>query len=352
MTSLALLLAGYSIFCALSVAWTQFLARPYQDPYQDQPLSRRMGLVLLLALAGLQGAHFADLSLHQGWQDTLAYRLTLFLVAPSFHLFSRPLLQGPGLRPSRVPPWLHFVPAVLALVLPPQAARTTAFLIGAGYLLWLGHSLMALRHERARFSAEATLLGTALLLAAGVAALGVLPALLPAELFTALYASAIGLAFLLVQTTLSLRPQLPAEVREAAQATYLNTTLAKVDCEDTLRRLGALMAQQRLFTDPELSLAALAESLGLSPHQLSELLNTRLGKGFARYVRELRIDAARTMLVERPAASVLSVGMEVGFTSQSTFYEAFREIEGSTPGQYRKLHRRPTVVSDSSAPIG
>jgi AraC-like DNA-binding protein len=33
---------------------------------------------------------------------------------------------------------------------------------------------------------------------------------------------------------------------------------------------------------------------------------------------------------------VLSIGLCVGFTSQSNFYEAFREIEGSTPGQYRK----------------
>ncbi|MDQ5945645.1 MAG: hypothetical protein QG619_1067, partial [Pseudomonadota bacterium] len=32
------------------------------------------------------------------------------------------------------------------------------------------------------------------------------------------------------------------------------------------------------------------------------------------------------------------IGLCVGFTSQSNFYEAFREIEGMTPGQYRKLH--------------
>jgi AraC-like DNA-binding protein len=44
------------------------------------------------------------------------------------------------------------------------------------------------------------------------------------------------------------------------------------------------------------------------------------------------------MLLAEPRASVLSVGLSVGFTSQSNFYEAFREIEGSTPGQYRKLH--------------
>jgi AraC-like DNA-binding protein len=37
---------------------------------------------------------------------------------------------------------------------------------------------------------------------------------------------------------------------------------------------------------------------------------------------------------------VLAVGLNVGFTSKSNFYEAFREIEGMTPGQYRKLQGR------------
>ena len=38
------------------------------------------------------------------------------------------------------------------------------------------------------------------------------------------------------------------------------------------------------------------------------------------------------MLLAEPSASVLSVGLNVGFSAQSNFYEAFREIEGMTPG--------------------
>lgn len=100
------------------------------------------------------------------------------------------------------------------------------------------------------------------------------------------------------------------------------------------------MSTDRIYMDSELSLPNLAESLALSPHQLSELLNTKLGKSFSRYVRELRVSAARNMLCNEPSASVLSVGLSVGFTSQSNFYEAFREIEGMTPGQFRKLHAK------------
>ena len=48
------------------------------------------------------------------------------------------------------------------------------------------------------------------------------------------------------------------------------------------------------------------------------------------------MEEARKMLVNEPKASVLSVGMSVGFTTQSNFYAAFKEIAGIAPGQYRK----------------
>lgn len=346
--TLASLLAGYAIFGALGIALTHFRT----DPYREQPAARGLGLLLLAVLAGLQLAHVAwlqhDAPLHQSG----LYRLGLFAVAPCFHLFSRCVLRPLGAARLRRADLLHATPALLAPWLTPASAQTAAFLVGAAYLLWLGRDLLRLRAERSRFQAELLLLGLAFALALGVALLGVLPALLPGKLFTQLYACGIGLAFLLVQSSLSLRPQLPQEVQEVAQemaqaqaqaqaqTSYASTTLAKVDCEAALARLHELMHDQCLYTDPALSLPGLAQHLGLSAHQLSELLNTRLGKGFARYLREQRVQAAKVMLCEQPSASVLSVGLSVGFGAQSNFYEAFREIEGSTPGQYRKLQVR------------
>lgn len=337
MTALALLLAGYSIFSAAAIALTHLGG----DQYRGLPLSRAMGLVLLLALSGLQAAHVADLYLGLGWTGSLAYRMALFVVAPSFYLFSRPLLHPLAAPVPRGRLWLHGVPVLAAPWLAPALALPVAFLIGASYLLWLGRSLLALRQARARFHVEMALLGTAFAIALGVAVLGLVPASLTGQVFVGLYACAIGLALLLVQISLGLRPQLSVEVREAVQTAYANTTLGKVDCDAVLARLQGLMATDRLFTDPDLGLASLAGHLGLSTHQLSELLNARLGKSLSRYLREWRIGAAKTLLCDEPAASVLSVGLNVGFTSQSTFYEAFREIEGMTPGQYRKLHAPP-----------
>lgn len=337
MTSLAILLAGFSIFSAITLALTHFR----RDQYQDQAMSRVMGLTLLLALAVLQVAHFAWLYLDQAWVFTLPYRVTLFAVAPAFFLFSQPVLRPQPLPPIRLALVGHGAPIIVAPMVPGDLALPLAFAIGAGYMAWLARSLYGLRRERANYRREMILLGAVFVIAIGVSVLGFAQAALPEKLFFSLYAVAIGAAFFLVQTTLGLRPKLSDEVRETVQAAYANSTLANVDCDAVLVRLDILMGGDRLYVDPELSLPRLAERLGVSTHQLSELINARLGKGFSRYLRELRVDAAKAMLCREPSASVLSVGLNVGFTSQSNFYEAFREIEGMTPGQYRKLHCSP-----------
>lgn len=343
MIALAVLLIGFSLFSALVLAMTHFRAAHYED----QSFSRIMGLLLLLALSGLQIVHFGWLFLEQPWVTTVVYRILLFAVAPAFFLFSQPLLD-PQFRPAswRSLAW-HAAPLALAPFLPQNLVLPLAFAVGAGYLVWLARRIDQLRAERAQFQRELHLLGAVFAIAVGVAVLGLMQDLLPDKLFFAVYAMSIGLAFLLIQTTLGLRPQLSAEVSESAQAvqaTYLSSTLGNVNCDAALARLHTLMQTDRVYVDPELSLPGLAGQLGLSTHQLSELFNARLGKGFSRYLREIRINAAKAMLCDEPSASVLSVGLSAGFTSQSNFYEAFREIEGMTPGQYRKLN----VKADSA----
>lgn len=336
MTSLALLLIGFSVFSAIALAVTHFRT----DHYQGHSVSRIMGLALLSALAGLQLAHFAWLHLDQAWIATPAYRVMLFAVAPAFFLFSQPLLRPqsiPAFRPALAG---HALPLGIAPVLPSDVALPLAFVVGAGYLLWLARSLYALRRERAGYHLEMVSLGTVFAIAVGVSALGLVQAALPEKLFFSLYATSIGAAFFLVQTTLDRRPQLSAEISETAQAIYASSTLGSVDCDAVLTKLDVLIRIDKVYIDPDLSLPNLAERLALSPHQLSELINSRLGKGFSRYLREQRVDAAKAMLSAEPSASVLSVGLSVGFTSQSNFYEAFREIAGMTPGQYRKLNAK------------
>ncbi len=295
-----------------------------------------MGLLLLLALAGLQLINFLYLQYDSGLIQSSYYHALLFLVAPVFYLFSKPVLRAScDFQPVQA---LHFFPVAVALFLPHDLALPLAFTLGAGYLFCLARDVYGLRAQRSRFRMELSILGVVFSLAVVVVLLGLGLPLISESLFITLYAAAIGSAFLLIAVVLNIAPRLAIEVTEAARETYAITALGNVDSDASLDQLRQLMDKQQLYKQSELDLAMLANRLALSSHQLSELINTRLGKGFSRYIREYRVAAAEKMLLTEMSASVLSVGLSVGFTSQSNFYDAFREITGMTPGRYRKLH--------------
>lgn len=332
MHTLAILLIGYSVFGAVVIGVTHFRSANYAG----HKTAQLAGLLLIFVLACMQLLHFAYLQFGSAVLHGASYRMLLFAVAPAFYLFSRPLLQGDV--EFRAHQLLHLLPVVAAPLLTLSRALPLAFAVGAVYLLWLARSVYALRAQRSRFRLELAILGTVFVIAVFVLLSGLSLPVLGEKKFYELYASAIGCAFLLVSIALAVTPLLADEVSDAARETYAVSTLGHVDCSEVLARLAALMTREHIYQQAELDLPALAARVGLSSHQLSELINTRLGKSFSRFLREYRIDAAKNMLLSDVTASVLSVGMSVGFTSQSNFYDAFREITGMSPGRFRKIN--------------
>jgi len=330
---IAYLLIGYSVFSALVISLTHFR----RANYIGQNVPRAMGLLFLMLLVGLQLTHLVYLQQLGDPVHEEYYRVLLFAIAPTFYWYSYPLLRAP-IKWKR---WhlLHAVPALVAPMLPYHWALPVAFLLGAGYLLWLALGIYALRGQREGFRLELAALGGVFVIALSVVAMALLISLIGERVFYGMYASAIGCAFVLVGLALGLAPRLSVEVADVARETYTVSTLSNVDCDAALDRLEALMTGERLYCQAELDLASLARQLGLSGHQLSELINTRLGISFSRFLRQHRVEAAKQMLIAEPSASVLSVGLAVGFASQSNFYDAFREITGMSPGNFRKIGR-------------
>lgn len=122
--------------------------------------------------------------------------------------------------------------------------------------------------------------------------------------------------------------------KQRAKRSYLKG----LDLDRIETDLITLMTDAELFLDENLSLPRLAESLGISSHQLSQFLNERLNKKFNRFVNEYRIAKAKKLLARDKEAKVLAVALDVGFKSKSTFNAAFQQITGKTPSEYRKSH--------------
>lgn len=124
--------------------------------------------------------------------------------------------------------------------------------------------------------------------------------------------------------------------QEAERKRYEHSRLQGIYTDELLSRLDLLMKKDKRFSDESLTLSMLASEVELTPHQLSELLNEKLEVNFNSYVNQYRISEARTLLLEDPKRSVLSIAYAVGFNSKSSFYDAFSRFTGLTPKEYRK----------------
>jgi len=122
---------------------------------------------------------------------------------------------------------------------------------------------------------------------------------------------------------------------EASSDKYAKSGLSEARMKILSQRATDLLADQKLFKQPELTLAYLAEQIGCSTHHLSQSLNTQLNRGYSDLVTEFRLLEAKTLLAEEPSKPVLDVAMDAGFNSKSGFYSAFKKATGLTPSAFR-----------------
>jgi len=131
-----------------------------------------------------------------------------------------------------------------------------------------------------------------------------------------------------------IRPQLegPPERRQERPA------LSPREAERLERDLLGLMESERPWKEPDLTLADLAVRLESTPHKVSELLNARLGQTFYDFVNGYRVQEVQRRIAsgENRTRTMLTIALDAGFASKSTFNQAFKSRTGQTPSDYRK----------------
>lgn len=103
----------------------------------------------------------------------------------------------------------------------------------------------------------------------------------------------------------------------------------------THSRLSALIEYIEEHLGKELYLAHLSEVSGLTRYQLVEQFRAATGLPPYAYILRRRIVRAQEFL-ERPGASIVRVALDLGFSSQGHFTEAFKKSVGVSPGEWRK----------------
>jgi AraC-like DNA-binding protein len=126
---------------------------------------------------------------------------------------------------------------------------------------------------------------------------------------------------------------------------YQGRRIPQIEAAAQLQTLADLMARERLHLDPALTLPRLARRLGMPQVRLSQLLNDNNQTSLKQYLTQLRVGEAKTLLRQEPGKPLEAVAEAAGFQSMSTFYAAFKKLEGITPAAFRQRVATPGIDS-------
>jgi AraC-like DNA-binding protein len=121
---------------------------------------------------------------------------------------------------------------------------------------------------------------------------------------------------------------------------YAKSGLTRSQLLSHKQRLDQIMQSREEYLRPDLTLPRLAETVGCSVNNLSQVINSGFGTSFFDYLNRYRIEHARKLLEnsDSQSSAILTIAFTVGFNSNSAFYSAFKKYVGMTPAQYRQGH--------------
>lgn len=125
--------------------------------------------------------------------------------------------------------------------------------------------------------------------------------------------------------------------RPGGQSQFSASIAGQAAEREPLRELQGWIADN---LDAELSVAALAERVFMSPRNFARAFRREVGLTPAAYVEAVRVERARTAL-EAGEAPVEQVARSCGFGTVETMRRAFRRRVGASPSEYRSRFRTP-----------
>lgn len=155
---------------------------------------------------------------------------------------------------------------------------------------------------------------------------------LGAEWLKPLLISGYSAANLLIIGSLSLTDALKTEAVETPDPKPTPTNPEQDGA--AVATLITLMERERLYLDPDLTLAKMARKTGIPAKTLSGAINRVTGHSVSRFVNNLRIGHAQDRL--RRGDRVTTAMLEAGFNTKSNFHREFLRVAGQSPTDWLK----------------
>ncbi|MFA6173753.1 MAG: AraC family transcriptional regulator [Kiritimatiellales bacterium] len=132
---------------------------------------------------------------------------------------------------------------------------------------------------------------------------------------------------------------------QAAVQTILCDVLTVAGQPDATRRAACSPRIQKVINrlyaadGTAMPVEEMAATAGLKPGYFREQFRKETGYSPVEYLTRLRIQKAKTRLLET-GASITDIAFELGFSSSQYFASTFRKVTGETPLKFRQQHRR------------
>lgn len=113
----------------------------------------------------------------------------------------------------------------------------------------------------------------------------------------------------------------------------LSKTKQSGNRQELFYELFDIVVKKELFKSPDLGLNQLAKKVKSNTAYVSEAINTNLDMGFNAFINRIRTKKAQYLLLNTEMI-IDDVMEECGYRNRSTFYRAFQNETGLTPGEY------------------
>lgn len=116
------------------------------------------------------------------------------------------------------------------------------------------------------------------------------------------------------------------------------SVLDEMQMKEVSLRVKDYLETTGAFLRTDLSLALLSKETGIPQKQLSRSINGYLRCNYFELINKMRVEEVkrRLLLPENSGYTVDSIYEDCGFRSRSTFFLAFKKVEGKSPAQWLK----------------
>ena len=132
--------------------------------------------------------------------------------------------------------------------------------------------------------------------------------------------------------------------------------------EATTKRMNPILEERRVFVqqkldewcanggykDSNVNMLTLSRTLCISKNELSQFFDQCLHSNFRIWLSEIRLNAAKKMMLEYPDYSNDIISAECGFSCRTHLYRIFKTKEGCSPTEWRAFKSTEAAQKDSN----